>query len=319
MPHSSLPEFPSPPPGRTGWPWTGEGAHPPELTPSGHPWPRISIVTPSYNQASYLEASIRSILLQGYPNLECIIMDGGSTDGSIEIIRKYEPWLSYWQSEPDGGQYFAIEKGFSMAHGEVMAWLNSDDFYFPWALKAVGEIMDGFPHINWLSTENITSTDNDGNMFNFTHIGSFSKFWFLNERQHGVTKRFIQQESTFWRRRLWEQAGGRLDTSLDYAGDFELWARFYEYANLVSTSMPLGIFRYHGEQKTNNLEKYITEVQTVIAKYPKPLNLPYTLLRILVSGLTRMRPEANWLGRRAERAWYDAKEKKWCMQTLWDI
>jgi glycosyltransferase involved in cell wall biosynthesis len=95
----------------------------------GSRWPRISIVTPSLNQANYLEETIRSVLLQGYPNIEYIIIDGGSTDESVEIIKKYEKWLSFWISEPDKGQSHAINKGFSKASGEIYAYINSDDLY----------------------------------------------------------------------------------------------------------------------------------------------------------------------------------------------
>ena len=99
----------------------------PSQTAEGHPWPRISVVTPSFNQGEFIEETIRSILLQGYPNLEYIVMDGGSTDNSVEIIKKYSPWLSYWISEPDAGQSDAINRGLKQASGDFATWINSDD------------------------------------------------------------------------------------------------------------------------------------------------------------------------------------------------
>jgi len=117
----TLEELPAPPQGKFGWPWTEESPQLPEKQPSGKPWPKISIVTPSYNQADFIEETIRSMLLQGYPNLEYIIIDGGSTDKSVEIIQKYEPWLSYWVSESDRGQTHAVNKGFAMCKGEILA------------------------------------------------------------------------------------------------------------------------------------------------------------------------------------------------------
>jgi glycosyltransferase involved in cell wall biosynthesis len=132
-------QFPSPPAGKTGWPWTLEHSDFGRVKPDGEPWPRISIVTPSFNQAAYIEETIRSILLQGYPNLEYMVIDGGSTDGSVEIVRRYERWLTCWMSEADRGQAHAINKGLARATGEIFGWVNSDDLLMPGSLKHIGE------------------------------------------------------------------------------------------------------------------------------------------------------------------------------------
>ena len=132
----TLSELPPPPPGKTGWPWTEE---PP--VPAGGaagPWPRITLVTPTYNQGRYIEETIRSILLQGYPELEYVVFDGGSTDETVEILRRYDRWLSHWASERDRGQTHAINKGLDRATGEVFNWINSDDQLAPGALLEVG-------------------------------------------------------------------------------------------------------------------------------------------------------------------------------------
>jgi len=144
----TLHDLPLPELSRTGWPWTDAPEPLPALMPDGQPWPRISIVTPSYNQGQFIEKTIRSVLLQGYPNLEYFIIDGGSTDQSVEIIRKYEPWLMYWVSEQDRGQSHAIVKGLERCHGELFNWLNSDDYLLPGALAAVARQWVGpKPHL----------------------------------------------------------------------------------------------------------------------------------------------------------------------------
>ena len=133
----TLAELPPPPPGKTGWPWTEECPQLPDAMPDGRPWPRISIVTPSFNQGEYIEETIRSILLQGYPDLEYIVMDGGSTDGAVDVIERYERWLASWRSQPDGAQTQAINAGLARASGELFHFINSDDVLEPEALKAV--------------------------------------------------------------------------------------------------------------------------------------------------------------------------------------
>lgn len=139
-----LAALPAPPPGRTGWPWTEES---PTLgaPPTGAAWPRLSIVTPSYNQGQYIEETIRSVLLQGYPDVEYILIDGGSTDKTVEIIHKYETFLTHWASEKDRGQYHAINKGLDRCSGDVFNWINSDDLLCPGAFAAIAEAWISHP------------------------------------------------------------------------------------------------------------------------------------------------------------------------------
>ncbi|MDO8303698.1 MAG: glycosyltransferase, partial [Sedimentisphaerales bacterium] len=136
MRYPNLKELPAAPAGKTGWPWTVESPAPAlsQITNC----PRICIVTPSFNQGEFLEETIRSVLLQGYLNLEYIIMDGGSTDNSVEIIKKYSPWLAYWTSQKDNGQADAIYRGFEKASAEYIGWVNSDDMLLPDALFNFG-------------------------------------------------------------------------------------------------------------------------------------------------------------------------------------
>ena len=227
-------------------------------------FPKISIVTPSFNQAQFLEATIESILHQKYPNLEYIIIDGGSTDGSQEIIKKYEKDLHFWCSEPDAGQYDAINKGFAKSTGEIMTWLNSDDMYCPWALRTVASIFCELPQVEWLTTLNPLKWDWYGLCINSRLIPGFSKEGFLDgcylhqgEKSLGA----IQQESTFWRRSLWKKAGKCITTEFKLASDFDLWCRFFTHAELYGTTSPLGGFRSQMNQRSTQTELYKVEAE----------------------------------------------------------
>jgi hypothetical protein len=267
----ALTELPAPPAGRTDWPWTEQTPATPDTQADGSSWPKISIVTPSYNQAQFLEATIRSILEQGYPNLEYMVIDGGSTDGSVEIIRSHESGLAYWVSEPDGGQYDAVNKGFERSTGEVMAWLNADDKYCPWALSVVGEIFATFPEVEWVTSGYSLNWDRHGRAVRCWERAGFNRNVFLRGAngpfQQLHTHGWIQQESTFWRRSLWERAGGGLDTSLRLAADFDLWARFFQHAELHTIGVPLGGFRKHGDQRSvHHAEQYVREARQVMER-----------------------------------------------------
>jgi glycosyltransferase involved in cell wall biosynthesis len=258
----TLEELPPPPRGKTGWPWTAESARVPQRTPAGHDWPRITIVTPAYNQADFIEATIRSVLLQGYPNLEYLVMDGGSSDGSREIIDTYRPWLSYAVSEPDGGQYAAINKGFDMSTGSVMTWLNSDDMLALNSLLAVGGIFaDLGQTVHWI-TGVPAMWDRDGNLGLVLPRPKLNRRSLRLGAYDGVTLHFIQQEGSYWSRDLWKRAGGRLDTSLSFAADYELWCRFADHADLYGAAVLLAGFRKHPQQKTaTSMLRYIDEMR----------------------------------------------------------
>ena len=226
--------------------------------------PKITVVTVNYNLGDYLEEAMRSVLDQGYPNLEYIVVDGGSTDGSVAIIERYASQLAWWVSEPDSGQYHAVQKGFARSTGELMYWLNSDDRMYPGALQAVAEIFQAFPEVRWLQ----------GQPTEFTPQGSAIRRialpWASWSRDRYLTYdfQFIQQESTFWRRDLWEEAGGTLDLSLSLAGDMELWARFFRHAELVTTTAILGGFRHRGpdQRSKDQRDVYLAECVAVVRR-----------------------------------------------------
>ena len=248
--------------------------------------PKISIVTPSYNQAQFLEETILSVLTQNYPNVEYIIIDGGSTDGSVDIIRKYEARLAYWVSEPDAGLYDAINKGFSKATGEIMAWLNSDDKYTPWAFQVVGDIFSTFSEIEWLTTMYPLRWDEFGRAVSCWPQDSYSRQgFFRGENLPGAgwyAKAWIQQESVFWRRSLWQRAGGFVDASLRLAGDFELWARFYQHAELYAVATPLGGSRVHkGQKMAHHFKDYVEEAKQALLRHG---GRPYGGLESFVHG-----------------------------------
>lgn len=233
--------------------------------------PRISIVTPSYNQGRFLEETMQSVLGQGYPDLEYVVMDGGSKDGSADIIRKYADRLTYWTSAKDGGHYDAIAKGFSRTTGEIMAWINSDDKYMPWTFSVVAEIFTAFPQVDWLTTAYPMHWDANGRAVTCFYAGGFNRKAFLMGSNLPGRKwhvgSWIQQESTFWRRSLWEKSGAHLDNS-SIAGDFELWARFFSHASLHAAAVPLSGFRSHGDQiSVNRRNEYLDAGEAILARY----------------------------------------------------
>jgi glycosyltransferase involved in cell wall biosynthesis len=187
-------------------------------------WPKITVVTPSFNQGRFLEETLRSVHDQGYPNLEHIVMDGGSTDGSVEIIRRYASRLAYWVSEPDGGQTAALINGFRRATGDVLCWLNSDDLFEPWTLREVAGFFRGCPDAHVVYGD-ATWIDAAGRVLRPKREHAWSRFIWMYDHN------FISQPSTFWRRGVYEQVGG-LDARWNFAMDGDLWIRFAEVAPL---------------------------------------------------------------------------------------
>lgn len=238
------------------------------------PLPLVSIVTPSYNQAAFLEDTMLSVLDQDYPNIEYFVMDGGSTDGSVEIIHKYAHRLAGWCSEKDGGQYDAIQKGFAQSRGEIMGWLNSDDKLFPWAVRTHVTVLNQCPSIDWLTSSQQVFWSRGGFPAHLSQIDGYARRAFYRGRNLDRDSYFhfhTMQEVTMWRRSLWERAGGYMDTSLQLAGDFELWARFWQHAELASMNALVGGYRMYAETKTlGSYAKYLAEGQRVLERYGEP-------------------------------------------------
>jgi glycosyltransferase involved in cell wall biosynthesis len=238
----------------------------PPRKPATTEWPKITVVTAVYNGAEYLEATLRSVLNQGYPNLEYIVVDDGSTDGTTEIIRKYEGELSCWFSQKNQGLYAALNAGFARSSGEIMGWLNSSDMLQVNGLFTAGSIFRELREVEWI-TGRPTKISATGMTIDVLAVPRWSRARFL-----AGANRYIQQESTFWRRGLWERAGGRLSTEYRAEGDFELWVRFFRHARLHSVNALIGGYRLHdGALSASNMARYNATCDAIAAREVRSL------------------------------------------------
>ncbi len=202
--------------------------------------PLVSIVTPSYNQAAFLEQTLRSVLDQDYPNLEYIVVDGGSTDGSPAIIERYADRLAWWVSERDRGQADGINKGFARANGEIIAWVNSDDLYLPGAISAAVAALQADPRAGMVFGD-VRSIDSDGKAFNIMRFGNYGL-------EDLMTFHIIGQPAVFLRRSVLEQAG-YLDQRFDLLLDHQLWLRVAQVTTLKYVPVQWAAARYHAAAK----------------------------------------------------------------------
>jgi glycosyltransferase involved in cell wall biosynthesis len=249
----TLEDLPSPPPDKSGWPWTKQSQPLPERMPNGLEWPRISIVTPSYNQGCFLEATIRSVLLQGYPNLEYIIIDGGSSDETIEILNKYSKFLSYWISERDRGQTHAINKGLAKSSGEIIGWINSDDLYTSRALLTIASAFRKNPSVDLIH----------GNRILINALGKVTGWSILPKFAPSQYGYVICSETTFWNRSSMEKVG-LLNESLECAMDLEFFLRIYKIGKFLKLDDFIGYFRYHDSSKSSTLKSQMHFEATAI-------------------------------------------------------
>ncbi len=207
--------------------------------------PRISVVTPSFNQRPFLEATLRSVLVQAYPNLEYIVIDGGSTDGSVEIIQRYASRLDHWVSEPDGGHTNGLIKGFARATGEILCYLNSDDVFEPWTLREVAQFFEAHPDAAVVYGDGLW-VDIAGRPLKPKKEHPFNRFIWLHDHD------FIPQPSACWRRSLYEGVGG-LDPTFRLAMDADLFIRFAERAPFHHVRRPWSRMRLYPEQRNQRL------------------------------------------------------------------
>lgn len=302
----SIAELPPPPQGESGWPWTLESVQLADRMPDGKAWPRISIVTPSFNQGRYIEETIRSVLLQGYPNLEYVIMDGGSTDGSVDIIRKYEPWLKFWVSEKDGGQVPAINKGFSMSTGDWLNWINSDDALALGALAAVAQIASKVEQATLISGTRLVRFDRCASQAMVMKWDRYATWYALGYPD-------MLQESTFISGRTWRVAGP-LDIRLNYGFDTALYAKIIALeGEIVFTNHVIGIMNMHTGQKTAVPDPRKIIEADIIRKEYLPRNFVFSLL-------TRFsRTRLHWIAESLVRAlMFPAARRKFCV-CLYDL
>ena len=240
--------------------------------------PSIAIVTPSYNTGRYIGAAVRSVLEQDYPHVEYVVMDGGSTDGTVDVLRSFGPRLQ-WVSKRDKGQSDAINRGFARTRGDVLGWLNSDDTYAPGAFRAAAEVFAARPDVD-LVYGDATYTDHEGrHVANCLHVEPFSR------RRLFDYSDFIVQPAAFFRRRMFEKVGG-VDVSIHYAMDYDLWLRMVAAgAKVVYLRRVLANFRWLADNKTaTGGHGRLDEITRILRRHGRPLPAYNTLERCNLYG-----------------------------------
>ena len=279
-------------------------------------YPKISIVTPSYNQGKYLEKTIVSVLEQGYPNLEYIIIDGGSTDESVEIIRKYQDRLAYWVSEPDRGQSHAINKGFERASGEIFGWLNSDDWYHPGALQAVAEAFVATPEAGAVVGAG-EMVDEEGAQLickSPTKIDLDFLYHWLED--------FFWQPSTFFTKAIWQECGP-LDENTHFAMDLDLWLKIASSSYFITVQNMLSCSLKHGRAKTSACScQTIMDAVSVISRHGGSSSVLINAFKYatyleekekgLVWQIDNLKEQLEWTDTkyRAEREWFISEHSR---------
>jgi len=219
--------------------------------------PKISVITPSYNQAEFLERTIKSVLDQGYENLEYIIIDGGSTDNSVEIIKRYEQHLAYWVSEPDEGQTDAINKGLLRATGEWVAWQNSDDVYYSGAFQKLAEVAIGNDAVDLIIGDMILLDANDKPLRDIRYV----KPTYRSLLAEGMV---LTNQAAFWRRKIHDKIG-YFRPDLHFGFDYEWFLRVAQATDAVHVPQFFGGLRIHGETKTTlHANRFLDEYREIL-------------------------------------------------------
>jgi len=302
-----------------GWPWTEETS--PDVYDSSISYPKISIVTPSYNQGQFIEETIRSILLQNYPNLEYIIIDGGSNDETLEIVEKYKLWITYFISEKDSGQSDAINKGIKKCTGDIFNWLNSDDYYLKNSLHYIATTFDDFQCSMVSGKSRVFGCRNDDHFLNGTPVFSSLK--------KTISAARIDQPTTFFRMQAVEKMG-MLNKDLHYLMDLHWWLRFlmlYDLNDIRKIDDVIVNFREHEESKTVKEEpKFFVDRLLLMSDLQKKIknkkvpqnNLFYDILipdhkrKEVILGINDF--FLNWL-----KVFYEKGDKKICKSIIREI
>ncbi|MBQ0085560.1 MAG: glycosyltransferase [Prevotella sp.] len=239
---------------------------------------KISVITPCFNMAPYIKQTIKSVLDQDYANLEYIVIDGGSTDGSQSIIEKYRDRIAYYVSEKDDGMYDAINKGIRHSTGDIIAWINADDIYMPWTFQVVNEIFSSYSDIQWIGGKYAFLSESGMLAHVFAKCANKTQKDIRNGWCREELLGCLMQEGMFWRRNLMESSG-LLNSSYKYAGDFELWTRFAQHSMLWAVDVPFAAFRRRkGGLSISQKNRYLEEVNSAIVGKKKYPNMCWRLL-----------------------------------------
>jgi tetratricopeptide (TPR) repeat protein/glycosyltransferase involved in cell wall biosynthesis len=272
------------------WPYSRDSHPVPPTLPNGGPWPKISIITPSFNQGEFIEETILSVIHQYYPNVEHILIDGDSTDNTMQVVDRYRKHFAYVVSEPDKGQSNALNKGFQQASGDILTWLNSDDRLAPGALYAMALAFytsgaDMVAGVCQLFRDNVEVEQHltscvDG-VLPLDDLLDLDRCW--------LKGKFFYQPEVMFTRSLWKRAGGYVDESLFYSMDYELWTRFAtQGARLSVIGYPIAQYRMHAAQKTSDVDKYEPELRQVCDSLRLRFNYPVSH-HVPRSGPSRLR------------------------------